>query len=398
LAHGLVRIAVDAEGLLVEPRLLARRDATTVVIATSPALAEYAIRLGRAAERIIDTPPEEPLASPARVLERLRDVSRPDGEPLPDTRLVRLAAAASHTAAVSSRMELYPRGMDPLRALKLSLGAVSGVRELAEADLRERVASRYPDAAPLPTRPPLDDLLREAGLQLTYEPDAVGGKGGYRAPQVSRPSVTTGSTLLSRYATYMPSGTPGEISPEIADARSFETRLGRAIRDGSFLQMVVPARAYDRAAAELARRFPVQVLDVEEIVLDAFRAEAAAAQVDWHLVETADGDRSGPDWARLQRLASRCRPRIAEGLSTPGQTPLLIYADILVRYGLLNLLAELQGTIGTATGPHGVWLLVSGSHQPLLDGQATGVPSQTAIVPESWVRNAHRSEVAVSAR
>jgi len=142
----------------------------------------------------------------------------------------------------------------------------------------------------------------------------------------------------------------------------------------------------------------VELLDVEEIVLDAFRAEAAAARVDWHLVEAADGDRSGPDWPRLQRLASRCRPRIADGLSTPGQTPLLIYADILVRYGLKDVLADLHAAIGTATGPHGVWLLVSGSHQPLLDGQATGVPSQTAIVSESWVRNAHRSEIAASAR
>ena len=43
-----------------------------------------------------------------------------------------------------------------------------------------------------------------------------------------------------------------------------------------------------------------------------------------------------------------------------------------------------------------MWLLVPGDQTPLLDRQATGVPGQKAIVPESWVRNAHRSELATS--
>ena len=396
LAHGLVRIALDTEGMLTDPRLMARREGSAVIIATAPALAEYAIRLGRAADRVADTLPDEPLASPARVIERLRDVTTPPEVTLPDGRLVRLAALASQRAAVSSRMELYPRDMEPLRALKLSLGAVSGVRELSEADLRERVTSRYPDAAPLPSRPGLDELLREAGLSLSFDPDAAGGKGGYRAPQFVRPSVTTGSTMLSRYATALPASPAGEIAPEIADARSLEARLARALRDGSFLQMVVPAKAYTQAADELVRRFGVRLLNVEEIVLDVFRQEADAARVAWHVVEAADADRSGADWSRLLLLAMRCRPAIAARLLTPGETPLLVYADILVRYDLLGLLTDLHGTIGSDEGPHGVWLLVPGDQTPLLDRQATGVPGQKAIVPESWVRNAHRSELATS--
>jgi serine/threonine protein kinase len=396
LSHGLVRIAVEVEGLVPEPRLVARREGAAMIVARSDELADYGVRLGRSADRAIETPPDEPLPSPARVIERLRGVAAPPGTTITDGRLVRLAATASHRAAVSSRMELYPRDMEPLRALKLSLGAVSGVRELSEHDLRERVTSRYPDAAPLPARPALDELLREVGLQLTYAPDAAGGKGGYRAPDFERRSVTTGSTLMSRYATYMPTGSATEITPEIADARSLEARLHRALRDGSFLQMVVSTKAYDRAAEELVRRFGVELVDVEAIVLDALRQAAAAAPVEWHKVEAADASRGGPDWDRLQRLASRCRPTIASRLFTPGKTPLLVYADILVRYDFLNLLAELQGKIGTADGPHGVWLLISGGNVPLLDGQPTGVPGQKAIVPESWVRNAHRSELATS--
>ena len=67
-----------------------------------------------------------------------------------------------------------------------------------------------------------------------------------------------------------------------------------------------------------------------------------------------------------------------------------------MRYDLLGLLTDLHGTIGSDEGPHGVWLLVPGDQTPLLDRQATGVPGQKAIVPESWVRNAHRSELATS--
>ncbi len=194
----------------------------------------------------------------------------------------------------------------------------------------------------------------------------------------------------------MPAFTPASIPPEIADARSLESRLERALRDGSFLQMVATPKVYDQAADELVRRFGVERIDVEEIVLDALETAAAEAKAQWHVVESADADRSGPDWPRLLRLADRCRGPVASRLFTPGTTPLLVYADILVRYDLLDVLTDLHGKIGAADGPHGVWLLVTGSTDPLLDGRATGVPGQKAIVPESWVQNRHRSQFASS--
>ena len=395
LAAGLVRVAVDTEGQLAEPRLLSRREGRGVVIATTAELADYAVRLGRAADRLVDGPPDEPLASPARVVERLREIATVPGLPPPsDNRLVRLAAAASQQAAVSSRMELYPRNMDPLRAVKLSLGAVSGVQELAEDDLRQRIGSRYPAAAPLPPRPALDGLLTQAGLRVAYAAEAFGGRGGFRLPQFARPSVTSGSTLLSRYPTAMPLGREAAVTPQLAGARALETRLVNALRSGSFLQLVVTPRAYERAADELADRFGVVRLDVEQLVLDTLQQQAAAAGVDWRLVVATDADRGGRDWPRLERLVDRCRPAIAAGLATAGQTPLLVYADILIRYGLKSLLAELQAAIGSPTGPAGVWLLVPGSETPLLDGQPTGIPGQQAVIPEAWVRNEHRTQPA----
>ena len=72
---------------------------------------------------------------------------------LSDARLVRLASAVSSTLPISSRQELYPRGMPAARAVRLSHGALNGLRMLTVAQVQERVAGRYPEAAPLPDRP-----------------------------------------------------------------------------------------------------------------------------------------------------------------------------------------------------------------------------------------------------
>lgn len=397
LALGLIRVAAEAEGLLADPRFVTRREADTMLVGLADELTDYAVRLGRSADSLVDTPPDQPLPSPARVVERLRAITAPPSVGLSDARLVRLAAAASHHAAVSSRLELYPRGMSSLRALKLSLGAVSGIRELSESDLRARVTSRYPAAEGLPVRPELDELLRQAGLQFRFDPQAAGGQGGYRAPDLMSPSVTTGSTLHSRYATAMPAASPAPTTNRFADARSLEARLARALRDGSFLQMVVAPSYYDRAADELLRRFDVDRIDVEAIVLETLEQTAADKRVDWARIEAADERPGAGDWSRLTRLVNLCRPAIAARLFTPGRTPLLLFADILVRYGLKDLLTDLQAAIGTSQGPHGVWLLVPGGEEPLLDRQPTGVPGQKAVVPSSWVLNAHRSAIATAA-
>ena len=386
-AIGIVRIAVETENLLAEPRLTLRRENEMMLVGTSVELADYAIRLGHAADRLAT---EEPLASPGLVMERLRSVVPPAGTMLPDPRLIRLAASASHNAAVSSRLELYPRGMDSLRALKLSLGAVAGVRELTDDQIRERVTSRYPDACLLPARPKLDELLRAAGLELHFDSAAAGGQGAFIAPVFERPSMTSGSTFLPRYQTAV-GASPQPATPEFADARAFEDRLKRALQAGSFLQMVVTPREYERAAEEFCRRFGVVRVDVEQVVIDALRETAGSLGVDWNLVVAADSDSDGPDWQNLRQLVERARLLISERLFQPGATPLLVYPDILVRYGLKSLLAELQQRIGTAHGPQGVWLLVPGGSIVQIDRQPVGVPGQQGIVPDSWIQNLHRA-------
>ena len=390
-ALGIIRIAVDTEMLQAEPRLTPlRRDGETMFIAAETALAEYALRLGRRADRLAQA---EPLASPAHVLEDLRQEKTPErlvSEPLTDTRIVRLAAAASKQACVSSRQELYPRGMDPLRALKLSLGAVSGVDQLTEADIATRVMSRYPDASPLPSRPALDDLLRSAGLDLRYD------AGCYRQPQAAQASnsrnVTSASSIPQRFPTAGSSQLPlVPATPSQAAAKQFEGRLQNALKQGSFLQLVVAPRDYDRTAEEFSARFPVTRIDVEEVVVDCLQATAKQLGVDWKLVLATDAVPGGSEWPRLLQLVGRARPAILDRLCVADQTPLLVYSDILVRYQLKPLLLELQQRIGLPGGPSGIWLLVPGRDVPLIAGQPIGVPGQQAAVPPSWVRNEHRT-------
>jgi serine/threonine protein kinase len=190
LARAVARAAVEVERTMAEPRYLVRRDDDRALVALHPSLADYAARLGGRAD---DLAGEDPLAPPARVLQALRAVPAPVGfEPLSDSRLLRLAAAASRGAALSSRQEIYPRGMETLRALKLARGALGGVRELSAEQVRNRVAGRYPEAEPLPDRPQLDELLTAAGVELDWDPAALDGRGSY-VSSVRGTSVSTGS-------------------------------------------------------------------------------------------------------------------------------------------------------------------------------------------------------------
>src|SRR5439155_23808982 len=148
-------------------------------------------------------------------------------QPFSHERLLNLAAAMSKTAAVSSRQELYPRGMPAERALRLGIGALSGLG-VGEAEkgftveqIRERVRSRYPAAEPLPERPELDALLARVGLDVHWETESK--RYQRRAAAVL---VTSGSSVPKRHSTAKSARQRGtEVTPEIAEARTFEDRL-----------------------------------------------------------------------------------------------------------------------------------------------------------------------------
>lgn len=390
LAAAVVRAAVEAERALAEPRIVVRRDEGRVFIACTTELAGYARRLGDLADVIAG---DDPLVSPARVIERLREVATPADTALPDARLVRLAAAASCQAAVSSRQELYPRDMPALRALKLSQGALLGLPMLSVNDIHQRVGSRYPRAAALPPRPALDGLLREAGFSFEWDPAGKGGAGCYVSPLRDRVSVTSDSQRVQRFPTSSSPGGLGEITPEEADARQFEERLQRAIKEGAFLSLLVNRKDFDLAREELCRRFPLEPVDFEGLFLDVLRDVAGKANVNWELVLKTDAAPHDRDWDKLMMLVGRAMPVVEQRLMAADKTMLVIYAGLLARYEQMDLLSRLSQKVGRRDGIPGLWLLIPNANTAVLDNKPVPLigPGQRARIPNSWLQNVHRA-------
>lgn len=386
-ARAVVRAAVEVERSMGDPRFQVRRDGDRVVIALSQDLASYAFRLGDAADALAA---EDPLVTPQRVLERLRAVARPDGaDAIVDSRLTRLAVAASCGAALSGRQEIYPRGMEPGRAIKLSQGALHGVKALTVDDVRERVRSRYPEAAPLPDPPALDALLKDAGFDFGWNP-IMGGVGGYESRARDSLSISSRSESSLRASTddTPPRDGPRELTSDEADARQFDERLTRGLKEGSFYTLMVNPRYYQQAREKLARRFPVEIVDFEALFLNKLREVVDKAGARWDAVVNADAVRGDARWDKFMVLVKRAMPLVERQLSQARQPMLVIYAGLLARYSQMDLIERLRDQIGRRDGIPSLWLLVPGDHQPLMDGTAIPLlsPGQRVRVPEQWLR------------
>ncbi len=202
VAQACLRAAVETEEHLENPRLDHCRAGEKVLIAsvlegdptapTEKELLDYAISLGRTADELVDLADGSPLPGAAAARRVLAEVPRPPGMPaLPDTDLVALAVGASRNAAMTARLELYPRSLSPARALQLSQAA-SYLAEpgLKPDELRERVLARFPELADLPEPGELRKLLVGMGHRV----DVVTGKDG--KPRY----VTPGGTLVAAWS------------------------------------------------------------------------------------------------------------------------------------------------------------------------------------------------------
>ena len=408
LAAACVRAAVEVERHLAAPRWIVRRVAAPagVLLARDAVeddgttrldghrLADYAVRLGRTADNLAAA---DPLPSPARVIEALQGVDAPPGvtKPAPN-RLLALATAVSSRAALSSRLELYPRGMAAERALKLALGALAGAHTLTPDEIRRRIAGRYPEAAPLPDRPALDALLLDAGSELSWKSEAGDGRGAYESPFRSFLTVSS-ETRYTR--------TAGRAS-RVAEAGAadwgeyddFEQRLVRALENRAFLALTVSPRRLAEAERALASGFAVDARSMDELLIRHMKAAATEAGADWHVVLRADrGTRDGSDWANLMRLVGhRALPRVRTELAAAQRPVLLTNLGLLARYAQMSFLDELRDATGRPGGPPGVWLLVPSDAQesrPLIDGQPVPVftAAQWARIPGPWLAGRRRA-------
>lgn len=385
LAAAVARALVEAEQAHAAPRFTLTRRNGALLVATRDELADYALRLGKKADELAR---EDPPAAPLRVVDELRRVPAPEGgEPLAPARLVALAAAASQTAAVSSRLELYPRGLDAPRALRLAHGALLGVALLTPDEVSKRVLGRYPEAQALPARPALDDLLSAAGLDLVWD-DA---QRAYRSR--TRPASSSVSAP-ARWPTT--SSKPGEVTPDVAEARQFHARLTHAWEHGGFLALGVEPRAQHDAERELRRHFDLERRSFEELLIAAMRARAHAAGVQWDVVRRADAaPRASADWRNLLSLARDASASVERELAATDGRVLLVHPGLVARYDLIEMLGRLRDALDRPGALHALWVLVpaDASHErPVLEGRPVPVlsPGQWARIPDAWLQNRHR--------
>lgn len=225
-------------------------------------------------------------------------------------RLVGLAAAASRTAAANARLEIYPRDLDLVRALRLAQAGVLPTRPgaipprpdgsderpepplLEVATIHERVRGRFPGlTTELPAHPALDGPLADAGFAL----ERNAARDGYLPPRGLLSSTGLGSraTPVVREATRS-GGRPARAaldSPDRMMAARAEQRLVAAAAAGGFRALTVRRNHYLAARAELARphRFAAESEAGEApLARAASDAVTAVATLRQHLLAGAD--------------------------------------------------------------------------------------------------------------
>lgn len=380
---GLVRAAVEVEleqgG---DSRLDIRRVRKKVLLAREPddsdgaaaaAILDYAVGLGAAADALAA---EDPLPSSARTADHLSSVTVPEGLiPLVHDRLARVAVTASRNAAVTSRGEIYPVGMTPEQALRQVAGTLSGLRHTLTAEqLKARVRTRYPQAAPLPDPPELDHLVEATGLPLRPQDGAF-------VPRTAQ-TFTGLSATTSRVTT-----TRAGEGVRVAEHQDVDARLQASLDQRGFLTLIVNRSHLDGAAQALGRRFGVTVVNVAAELLAEMRRVAATHNVDWSLVLRSDRPDASPgDVTHFRRLVALAAAPVEQRLTADNDPLLLIDAEPLARYGRLAAL-EALGDPATQR-PAARWLLVAAIGEgrlPHLDSHPAPTTSGWLTLPRSWV-------------
>jgi len=393
-ATAVVRAALEAERENQDQAFSDHRGRNNIFISVKREGAEYVEQLGKSADEIAG---QEPLTSPSKAIEILRRINPPEGQ-LPiqhDSDLLRLAVSASEGAALSGKLEIYPKRMSAIRMLRLAQGALSGCPELTIDELKSRVQGRYPKGESLPDRPELDRLLDEVGLDLKWHPKAAGEKGAYVFIRNEISISSTGST----FSTVSNDDQIPYVTSDEADAGFFDNRLKRAKTEGSFLVLSVAQRSVLKAQDVLVKRFVLKNVNFDELFIPVLKEEAEKKRIKWEVILRADAaEKESHDWQNLQRLVSLCMPKVQEKLSNCNKTILLTCIGLMARYDQLKLIDNLRDKTGvTGSTLEGLWILVPESAQstlPTVDGKPIPVltSGQYATIPKTWIKGQLRND------
>ena len=298
----------------------------------------------------------------AESLRRITESTLANTPDLPEPkRLLAVAVAASHSAALSARGEIYPRGLEPSETVRSVLAG--GVRLITVDGLNRRVIERFPDAAPLPGRPTLDALVEAAAPSLHWRDSAY-----------TRASESAG---MLRTATRLTSAT--DLIER--DYSEVVQRLTGSLASKSGVVLAVAPRSLDQAPQALANRYGVQQVNLTERLIDAMRTVAAEKGVDWNVVLRADAEPSGTrDRSMLERLVGLALDSFWSDLVARSEPLLLTDIAPVARYGQVARLSALIDL--TIARPAARWLLVP--HRPA-DGAPTVEGLPVPLAADGWI-------------
>ncbi|NJA55272.1 BREX system serine/threonine kinase PglW [Streptomyces sp. NEAU-H3] len=384
---------------------------------TMPALQEYALKLGAQADELAGL---ESLPTASTVLTKLAAVRQPPGVlGWDERRTAEIAVAASPGAALTPRLEVYPRDLDLVRALRITQAGVVAVQPGVEEErqpgltvdaLHKRVATRFPDLGDdplvpreLPVGSALVRLLKQAGFELKLATRY--DKTLRLVPDRPAGDFTSGQTSASwgvaASAARRAAPTQYDANAAVAAAVKAEQRLVHSAEQDGFRVLTVPHRGAETAVRRLAGEpYGASVVSLTGLFLAELRGVIAeAARPTWETILKADAAETGTRphqqlRVRTDKAWGRVEPLLRERLAHTGGGPLLLTdTAALARYDAFDLLGRLAEESRQGGSP--LWLLVAQSdpaRAPRLAGQS--VPYQAGfdewiVVPDAWVSRKH---------
>lgn len=384
---------------------------------TLPALQEYALKLGTQADELAGL---ESLPTASTVLTKLAAVRQPPGAlGWDERRTAEIAVAASPGAALTPRLEVYPRDLDLVRALRITQAGVVAVQPGVEEErqpgltvdaLHKRVATRFPELGEdplvprgLPTGSALVRLLKAAGFELKlatrYDktlrlvPDRPAGE--------FTSGLTSASWGVAISAARRSAPTQYDADAAVAAAVKAEQRLAHSAGQDGFRVLTVPHQGAETAVRRLADQpYGASVVSLTGLFLAELRGVIAeAAKPTWETVLKADAAEAGTRphqqlRVRTDKAWGRVEPLLRERLAATGGGPLLLTdTAALARYDAFDLLGRLAEESRQGGSP--LWLLVAQSdpaRAPRLAGQSVSYQAgfdEWIVVPDAWVARKH---------
>jgi serine/threonine protein kinase len=258
-----------------------------------------------------------------------------------DARLLSLASDASAQGALSTRLELYPRALSAKEALEYASSMLQG--GFTPTQVQALVSQRYPEAAPLPERPQLDELLKALGLDWSE------AKGAYQRRQRG-PENSSHTRHWSSQFSHHPANAPTWASSQEIREVDLDESVRLAIELRTFRVLGIKQDRIPETLRRFIAAYGARPVRLDQLLATAMLDEAKRLRMkDLSLLHRTDlAALDAPnDWKRLVMLAKAAAASLSERVFTPppGVSPdapiILLHPGLLARYELTEATEKL---------------------------------------------------------